>query len=442
MDVQVLGHAALLVAAGRTRILFDPWLTSRLDRFWIRDPALSDETLREATADLDAILLSHHHFDHHHYPSLGLLDRDVPVLYPASQALPRFTGSGLGHQAIPWTLRRLGFSRLSPITVPASCRIGDLTVHTLPSRVIFPEATFLVQSEDATLLLCGDSLLHPVTHEFLTSGEAPPIDVAFVPVNTLAPPGPLVRREPVDDGPAFEQQARTNFDTYVSVVDAAVTIPGSFGWRIHATGRNDFDWLNRLMFLLTPWQAYQRIRALGRTAAITGPGDRLRVRHGLEDATGPYIERPATLERICAPLTFDATTPVPPLDPETDRVDGPEAHPVDLAARLLGELVGTDYWFRQLEAGGRKVLRVHTSHGTEDIALDFRGGGRVERVSRDVQADSVVLTIAASTLRAMLDGDLLFESAFGLWAGRDNLLSAVLHQPAFYVRHVERQLSM
>lgn len=447
MDVYCLGHAALVVDTGSTRILFDPWLTTRLDRFWVRNPGLDDAWRVEVTRDLDAVVMSHHHYDHHHFPSLALLDRGTPVVYPASQTLPRFTGSGLGHQAIPWTLRRLGFDRIHPMAVPDRIRIGDVTIRSLPSRVIFPEATYLLETPDGTVLLCGDSLLHEATRDFLASDDAPGIDLAFVPAHSLAPPGPLLRREPVGDGTPFEDQARANFEAWVDVIDARVTVPGSFGWRIDALGGQDFRWLNRLLFPYTPWQAYEWLQASGREALLPGPGDRLRLEGGKTRAEGPCVGDPEAMRVAWEPLTFDASTPVPPFDPEVDRHDGPEAAPADLVTRLLDELVGTDYWFQALEAGARPVVRVHAGGGTEDIALDFAGGGKVVPAGGSPGEEDagrgreVTLAIAASTLRALLDADLLFESSYGLWTGTDNMLSAVLHQPDFYVRHVERQLA-
>jgi L-ascorbate metabolism protein UlaG (beta-lactamase superfamily) len=443
VDLYCLGHAALVVDTGRTRILFDPWLTGRLDRFWVRNPGLDDAWRADVTRDLDAIVMSHHHYDHHHYPSLGLLDRGTPVVYPASQTLPRFTGSGLGHQAIPWTLRRLGFERIHPMSVPDRCTIGDVTIRSLPSRVIFPEATYLLETPDGTVLLCGDSLLHEGTRAFLASPEAPPVDVAFVPAHSLAPPGPLLRREPVADGKPFEDQARANFEAWVDAIDAQVTVPGSFGWRIEALGAHDFAWLNRLLFPFTPWQAYEWLRSRGRQALLPGPGDRLRVEHGVTEVEGPCVGDPERMRRVWEPLTLDARTAVPALDPDVDRFDGPEASPLALGRRLLDELVGTDYWFHALEAGSRPVVRVHGSAVTEDVVLDFSGGGQVSTTGAagSGRGGDTVLSIAAATLRALLDADLLFESSYGLWTGTDNLLSAVLHQPDFYVRHVERQLA-
>jgi L-ascorbate metabolism protein UlaG (beta-lactamase superfamily) len=73
-----LGHATVLVELGSARILTDPVLRSRVVHLLrhapARPPALPDA--------LDAVLLSHLHYDHADVPTLRRLDAGVPVLAP------------------------------------------------------------------------------------------------------------------------------------------------------------------------------------------------------------------------------------------------------------------------------------------------------------------------------------------------------------------------
>jgi UDP-MurNAc hydroxylase len=76
----VLGHGALSVEAGGLRLLADPWLAgSCYWRSWWHYPP--SEARPEDLAP-DFVYLSHHHFDHFHYPSMRRLDRHAVVLVP------------------------------------------------------------------------------------------------------------------------------------------------------------------------------------------------------------------------------------------------------------------------------------------------------------------------------------------------------------------------
>lgn len=59
---------------------------------------------------------------------------------------------------------------------------------------------------------------------------------------------------------------------------------------------------------------------------------------------------------------------------------------------------------------------------------------------RHLTQDTGYTEIAASTLQALLDSELLYGSSYGLWASNSNLLSAVFHQPVHYTRHVDQVL--
>ena len=68
MRFTVLGHGALSVEAAGTRLLVDPWLLgSCYWRSWWHYPPTE---LRDDDLAPDFVYLSHHHFDHFHYPSM------------------------------------------------------------------------------------------------------------------------------------------------------------------------------------------------------------------------------------------------------------------------------------------------------------------------------------------------------------------------------------
>lgn len=97
MRLTVIGHAALYVETDGPSILVDPWLFGSVYwRSWWHYPP-SPEPRREWLAP-DYVHLTHHHFDHFHYPSMRRIDRRAKVL------IPRF-----GVDVMAAELRALGF---------------------------------------------------------------------------------------------------------------------------------------------------------------------------------------------------------------------------------------------------------------------------------------------------------------------------------------------
>lgn len=99
MRFTVLGHGALSVEAGGNRLLVDPWLSgSCYWRSWWHYPP---SEARPDDLAPDFVYLSHHHFDHFHYPSMRRLDKGATVLVPkfAVDVMPREV-RGLGFERV------------------------------------------------------------------------------------------------------------------------------------------------------------------------------------------------------------------------------------------------------------------------------------------------------------------------------------------------------
>lgn len=116
MEIRLLGHAALWVADGGTRLLFDPWLEGTCyDGAWA---ALPERPGVIATLDRpDFVGFSHAHADHFHVPSLrALRDRfgpGLPMLVPR-QAVDIMSG----------VLRRIGFTDVRELALNRVHQLG------------------------------------------------------------------------------------------------------------------------------------------------------------------------------------------------------------------------------------------------------------------------------------------------------------------------------
>ena len=103
-----VGHSTALIDLDGVRLLTDPVLRARLTH--LRRVAPVDAS---ALRGIDAILVSHVHYDHLDLPSLDRLGRSVPVLVPR--------GAGA-------LLRRRRFERVVELEVGDEVTIGAVTV--------------------------------------------------------------------------------------------------------------------------------------------------------------------------------------------------------------------------------------------------------------------------------------------------------------------------
>lgn len=200
IKVHWLGHATVLVE-DRARILTDPLLTATLMHLHRRGGPLP----RSLTSQVDAVLVSHLHLDHLHFPSLAMLDAGTPVLIPR--------GAG----------RLLRRSRLDAVEVSAGdvVTVGEATVTVVPavhaearwpwSRIRGDAIGFVVRGEGATYF-AGDTSLFPEMENIADS-----LDVALLPVGGW---GPSLRGHHMDPEDAA---------SCLSLLGAAVAVPIHYG---------------------------------------------------------------------------------------------------------------------------------------------------------------------------------------------------------------------
>jgi L-ascorbate metabolism protein UlaG (beta-lactamase superfamily) len=110
-----VGHATTLIDLDGVRILTDPVLRARVFHLRRIAPAPPAGSLE----NVDAILLSHAHWDHLDLPSLRLFDRSTRIVAPR----------GLGRLA-----RRLRFGEVTEVDVGETVEVGAVAVEATPAE--------------------------------------------------------------------------------------------------------------------------------------------------------------------------------------------------------------------------------------------------------------------------------------------------------------------
>lgn len=159
-----VGHGTVLVDLDGVRLLTDPVL--RLVVTHLRRARRVDH---DALRGVDAVLVSHLHFDHLDLPSLERLGRELPIVVPRGAAR---------------LLRRRRFVHVAELDVGEELRVGALTVRATPADHDGSRLPFGAKVDPVGFLLEGSQRVYYAgdTDLFAGMAEIGPLDVALVPI--------------------------------------------------------------------------------------------------------------------------------------------------------------------------------------------------------------------------------------------------------------------
>jgi len=176
LRITFVGHATVLIEDGTNRFLTDPVFTSHIAGQKRRcKPGISVSEL----PPLDAILLSHAHYDHFDLPTLRQLNPETPlILPPRMKGVAAFLGQRRLCELRHWEVWESGNLRVT--AVPARHLSGRWLVDT-PFR---PSNGYVIEGLTGAVYFAGDTAWH---NPFADIGKRFSVDVALLPVGAYRP---------------------------------------------------------------------------------------------------------------------------------------------------------------------------------------------------------------------------------------------------------------
>ena len=159
-----VGHATVLVDLDGVRLLTDPLLRNRVAHLRRSSPVSA-----RAQRGVDAVLISHGHYDHLDVPSLERLGKKLPVVVPR----------GLGG-----LLRKKRFESVLEIEVGETISVGAVKVRAVPAEHDRGRMPFGASADPVGYVIVGSKSIYFAGDTDLFDGmrELGPVDVGLIPI--------------------------------------------------------------------------------------------------------------------------------------------------------------------------------------------------------------------------------------------------------------------
>lgn len=195
-----VGHATVLIQIHDKIIITDPSFTKTVGLLAKRsvEPGLDPAAITR----LNAILISHLHFDHFSYGSLDMLPKQATLFVPpgAGEYTPEF-GFANTIEARTWETIEEDGLRITPVPVQHFGGRYGVDVLWGPSR---PWTGYVIEYQSITVFFAGDTGYNP--EFFKEIGQRFHIDVALLPIAPVEPRDFMkrVHTDPAEALQAFE----------------------------------------------------------------------------------------------------------------------------------------------------------------------------------------------------------------------------------------------
>lgn len=168
MKITLIGHSSVLIELAGIKLLTDPWFGVHGNLAYRRTAPAS--VTRDQIGSVDAVLVSHNHWDHTDRRFLRSQPLSVPIFAPRAAA---------------WETRLHGATHVTGLRWWQSQSLGPLRVTAVPAIHLAIPCGYVIEGEGETIYFAGDTYYGSFMRKI---GQLFKLDLALLPVTTFRIP--------------------------------------------------------------------------------------------------------------------------------------------------------------------------------------------------------------------------------------------------------------